>query len=78
MSRVPDIQKFPKEWFNFFDDDKNGVLTKSEIIRALIHTFNSYDVDYITSFVENIWPCKYIFFSSYMTLTTSICIYLKW
>jgi Ca2+-binding EF-hand superfamily protein len=56
---IPDISKQPREWFNYFDDDRNGVLTKNEIIQALIYTLNTYDVEYVTSFVENMWPSKF-------------------
>ena len=58
FQNIPDIQRNPKDWFNFFDDDSNGVLTKNEIIQALIYTFKTYDVEYVTSFVENLWPSK--------------------
>jgi len=38
-SKIPDIRREKRKWFNFWDEDKNGRLSQEEVIRALLKTF---------------------------------------
>jgi len=37
-SKIPDIRREKRKWFLFWDEDKNGRLSKEEVIRALLKT----------------------------------------
>jgi hypothetical protein len=52
----PDIRQRPREWFSFWDENANGSLSKSEIIRALVKTFRTDNVNTITECVEAVFP----------------------
>ena len=47
------------EWFDFWDEDKNGALDKDEVARALIKTFGKNGfrtVKELQAVIESVWP----------------------
>ena len=56
LREPPDIRQRPREWFSFWDENANGSLSKSEIIRALVKTFRTDNVHTITECVEAVFP----------------------
>ncbi len=51
-------QKNKMPWFDYWDEDNSGALGKTEVVRALIKTFNLYDMDtdHLRDMVDEIWP----------------------
>jgi len=39
-SEIPDIRTMKRQWFTFWDRDKNGRLDPEEVVRALLKTFH--------------------------------------
>jgi Ca2+-binding EF-hand superfamily protein len=54
----PELRRGRRAWFNYWDEDHSGCLSKDEVARALVKTFKIYDVRPATVLecVENIWP----------------------
>jgi len=57
---IPDIKINKREWFLYFDEDRNGSLSQEEILRAFIQTFhlseNFYYLLTMREVLANIWP----------------------
>lgn len=54
--RIPDIRLDPKAWFQHFDVDGGGSLTKEECVMALSATFPSLDIDTARCLIAALWP----------------------
>ena len=40
LEKVPDLDAHPKEWFDFWDVERNATLSREEFIRAAVRTFS--------------------------------------
>lgn len=58
-ARVPDIERERNQWFDYFDEEGRGSLSKESVVRGLIKTYNlAYDlaqVSQMRALVEAIW-----------------------
>jgi Ca2+-binding EF-hand superfamily protein len=56
-SPPPDLVKFPREWFSYWDEDKSGSLSKAEVVRALAKSFRMYHMrqEDVRAIVDAIW-----------------------
>lgn len=52
---VPDIMR-QREWFEYFDVDRNGRLTQDVAMRALLKTFRCHNTARLRSAILSIWP----------------------
>ena len=57
---IPDIRRRPKDWFEFFNRNKDGLLLQEELIFGLQKSFESYDFEAFESFVEGLWPGQFL------------------
>jgi Ca2+-binding EF-hand superfamily protein len=54
---IPNIRTNSREWFQYFDYSRNGLLDKNEIITALRQTFNGVlDPNELSSIIDALWP----------------------
>lgn len=54
----PDIKVNKRAWFEYYDEDRTGTLSKDEVARALIQTFRLYNIDRsaVINTLDMIWP----------------------
>ena len=57
---IPSFHKNPRVWFDYFDDDKDGRLTKPQLLQALVDTYNMIfgsppDVGRFMDTVDSLW-----------------------
>jgi Ca2+-binding EF-hand superfamily protein len=52
---LPDLYKHPRQWFQYFDADRNGYLDRQECTIALAATFPFLTEDHLDSILETIW-----------------------
>ena len=57
---IPPFHKNPRVWFDYFDDDKDGRLTKPQLLQALVDTYNTMfgsppDSGRVMDTVDSLW-----------------------
>jgi len=52
---IPNIREKPRDWFAFWDADKDGSLDKGEVTRAVMKTVNLLDDIHVSEFINNVW-----------------------
>lgn len=55
LERIPDIRK-EREWFDYWDVHRLGMLSKREAIEALQKTFGSFNPQKLTLVIDALWP----------------------